>query len=346
MAERNYQEQASEYMRLALPLMKKYGIATTPTNYQVWFEYVAGHNRALSAAIDKHIDEGNDSFSEKHCRELYERFFDPHKSAIALDEMREDIRRILTDILIQMSNGVDKSNKADGKLTGLLDQLSHDVSQPVLMNIIESVAEETRGLVSANKKVATQLNNIVVEVKDLRKDLDDAKADAKKDTLTQLANRRGFDESLQALMAEAETTGSDFCLILADVDNFKAINDEHGHFVGDQVLRVIARNLKNLVKGHDDVARYGGEEFTIILRNTTIQNAVKVMDKIREEISSKRIQRKDTQQSLGQITVSFGVADFVQSESAESLFQRADRALYMSKRDGRNRVTEAQPPTL
>jgi diguanylate cyclase len=112
------------------------------------------------------------------------------------------------------------------------------------------------------------------------------------------------------------------------------------------VLKVIARTLTNLVKGHDIVARYGGEEFAIILRNTTIQNAVNITNKIREEIASKRIQRKDTQQSLGQITVSFGVADYVSTESIESILQRADRALYMSKRNGRNRVTEAQPPIL
>jgi diguanylate cyclase len=344
--ENNYQDQAAEYMRLALPLMKKHGLALTPTNYTIWFEYVSGNNFALREAIDKHLNESDEPLTDKHCRELYERFFDPNKNASALAEMRQDIRRILTDILGQMTNGLNSSTSAGDNLSRILDDLNEDMTQQQLHQVIQSVVIETRSIAAANQSMTSQLSSIVAEVKDLRKGLDDARADAKTDTLTQIANRRGFDEAMTKVINESEAIGSQFCLVMADVDSFKALNDEHGHFVGDQVLRVIARSLKNLVKGHDIVARYGGEEFAIIFRNTTIQNAVKITNKIREDIASKRIQRKDTQQSLGQITVSFGVADYVSSESVESILQRADRALYMSKRNGRNRVTEAQPPIL
>lgn len=342
----NYQDQAAEYMRLALPLMKKYDLALTPINYTVWFEYVSGSNYALSEAIDKQLNEKKEPFTDQHCRELYERFFDPQKNATTLAEMRQDIRRILTDILSQMMNGLHSSSTANDNLSKILDDLNDDMSMQQLHKVIEAVVIETRSIVATNQAMTTQLNNIVAEVKDLRQGLDDARADAKKDTLTQLANRRGFDEALLQAVHDEQATGAQFCLVMVDVDNFKLINDDHGHFVGDQVLRVIARSLKNLVKGHDVVARYGGEEFAVIFRNTSIQNAIKVSNKIREEIANKRIQRKDTQQSLGQITVSFGVADYVSTESVESLVQRADRALYMSKRNGRNRVTEAQPPIL
>lgn len=344
--EKNYQDQAAEYMRLALPLMKKHGIALTPTNYTVWFEYVSGNNFALREAVDKHLNQSDEPLTDKHCRELYERFFDPDKNATALAEMRQDIRRILTDILSQMSNGLNSSTSADNNLSKILDDLNEDMTQQQLHEVIQAVVVETRSIANANQAMSSQLTSIVAEVKDLRKGLDDARADVKTDTLTQIANRRGFDEAMTKVINESEATGGQFCLVMADVDNFKLLNDEHGHFVGDQVLRVIAKSLKNLVKGHDVVARYGGEEFAIIFRNTTIQNAVKITNKIREDISSKRIQRKDTQKSLGQITVSFGVADYVTTESVESLLQRADRALYMSKRNGRNRVTEAQPPIL
>ncbi|WP_289286527.1 GGDEF domain-containing protein, partial [Methylophaga sp. UBA3991] len=99
-------------------------------------------------------------------------------------------------------------------------------------------------------------------------------------------------------------------------------------------------------KGRDLVARYGGEEFAIVLLNTSLQNAKNVAENIRLEIASKRIQRKDTRESLGTITLSFGVARYVPSEGSESFMQRADRALYMSKRRGRNCVSEAPPPII
>ena len=130
------------------------------------------------------------------------------------------------------------------------------------------------------------------------------------------------------------------------MDFFKNINDKHGHLVGDQVLKVIANTLTKSVKGRDLVSRYGGEEFTITLLNTTLENAKKLAEAIRIEIASKRIQRKDTREPLGQITMSFGVARYVPSEGVDSFLQRADRALYMSKKNGRNMISEAPMPIL
>ncbi|RKZ87926.1 MAG: GGDEF domain-containing protein, partial [Gammaproteobacteria bacterium] len=191
-----------------------------------------------------------------------------------------------------------------------------------------------------------RLNSALAEMQDLRKDLDDTKREAKTDTLTKLANRKAFDDVIAKVTKDADRSGIEVCLIFGDLDLFKDINDKHGHMVGDQVLKVVSSTLKGAVKGRDLVARYGGEEFTIVLLNTSIANAVKLADAIRVEIASKRIQRKDTRESLGAITMSFGVARYVPSEGVESLLQRADRALYMSKRKGRNAVSEAPPPII
>ena len=157
---------------------------------------------------------------------------------------------------------------------------------------------------------------------------------------------KAFDDLVTKVTKDADNTGMEVCLIFCDLDMFKDINDKHGHLVGDQVLKVVANTLKESVKGRDLVARYGGEEFSIILVNTSLQNAKVVAENIRQEISSKRIQRKDTHESLGVITMSFGVARYVPSEGVESFMQRADRALYMSKRKGRNSVSEAPPPII
>ncbi|MBE0440052.1 MAG: GGDEF domain-containing protein, partial [Gammaproteobacteria bacterium] len=184
------------------------------------------------------------------------------------------------------------------------------------------------------------------DIQGLKKDLEQAKIEAKTDMLTKLANRKAFDELLLKVTQDSDNTGIEVCIIFCDLDFFKKINDTHGHLVGDQVLKVVASSLKSAVKGRDLVVRYGGEEFAILLLNTSLSNVKKLAENIRLDIASKRIQRKDTRESLGTITMSFGIARYFPNEGSESFMQRVDRALYMSKRKGRNAISEAPPPII
>jgi diguanylate cyclase len=340
-----YQEQAAEYMRLAIPLMRKHEIAMTPANYAVWYEYVSGTNIALKDALDEHIDE-HGRLTDKESRELYERFFDREKNQTALLEMRQDLKRVLAEVFSFVSTGVVATEAISSNLVDIINKLHPDMSRDDVHGVIEEVISETRMAVSASDILIERLNTTMAEMQDLKKDLDDAKREAKIDTLTKLANRKAFDAILDTATAESDVSGVEVCLIFADLDLFKKVNDTHGHLVGDQVLKVVSKSLKEAVKGRDLVARYGGEEFGIILLNTSLDNAKKVAENIRAEISSKRIQRRDSREPIGKITMSFGVARYFPSEGSESFLQRADRALYMSKRKGRNTVTEAPPPII
>lgn len=340
-----YQDQAAEYMRLALPLMKKHGIAMTPANYAVWYEYVAGTNVALQDAVDTHLDD-NTQLNDQQSRELYERFFDRERDQSALLEMRQDLKRVLSEVLTFVSTSAVTSQAVSNNLSDIIDKISPEMPPEKIHEVIEEVITETRLAASSSDLLVERLNTTVAEMKDLKKDLDDAKREAKIDTLTKLANRKAFDTILEKASMDSDSSGIEVCMIFADLDLFKRINDAHGHLVGDQVLKVVAKSLKESVKGRDLVARYGGEEFAIILLNTSLDNAKRVAESIRAEIASKRIQRKDSRESIGKITMSFGVARYFPSEGAESFLQRADRALYMSKRKGRNVVTEAPPPII
>jgi len=341
-----YQDQAAEYMRLAIPLMKKHGIAMTPANYAVWYEYVSGSNVALQDAVDNHIDEEGGQLTDQQSRALYEQFFDREQDKAALIEMRQDLKRVLDEVLKFIASGAEESETTSDNLSGILNKLNPDMTRDEVHNVIEEVLTETRLAVSTSSVLADKLNTTLVEMHDLKKDLDDAKREAQTDTLTKLANRKAFDSKLEIATRESDDSGVEICMIFGDLDLFKKINDTHGHLVGDQVLKVVANSLKGAVKGRDLVARYGGEEFAIILLNTSLENAKKVAENIRSEIASKRIQRRDSRESLGTITMSFGVARYFPSEGAESFLQRADRALYMSKRKGRNAVSEAPPPII
>jgi diguanylate cyclase len=125
---------------------------------------------------------------------------------------------------------------------------------------------------------------------------------------------------------------------MIDIDHFKKFNDTYGHLIGDEVLRVVARLLRENVKGRDTPARYGGEEFAVILPQTSLNHAAKLAEQIRNTLASRKVHDKRTDASYGTLTVSIGAAKFQPGEPLDPLVQRADQALYRAKNQGRNRV--------
>jgi len=125
---------------------------------------------------------------------------------------------------------------------------------------------------------------------------------------------------------------------MIDIDHFKRFNDIYGHQVGDEVLRAMGQTLKDVVKGQEMAARYGGEEFAVLLPEADLEQAKRVGENIRALIARKVVRRRSSGDLLGRITVSVGVAQFGHGDCAESLVERADRSLYVAKRQGRNIV--------
>ncbi len=138
---------------------------------------------------------------------------------------------------------------------------------------------------------------------------------------------------MQALERDAPLS-----LLLADIDQFAAFNDSYGRAVGDEALKILARRLREAVKGRDTVARHGGEEFAVILPRTAFLGALTVADHLRLMLADKTLQHRYTRERYGTLTLSVGVAEFRPGESRTALLQRADDALRRAKAGGRNRV--------
>lgn len=153
------------------------------------------------------------------------------------------------------------------------------------------------------------------------------------DVLTDLPNRRAFDEELSRRFAYWSRQQVPFSLLILDVDHFKRFNDTHGHAAGDAVLRHLARTLKGAFREMDFVARIGGEEFAVILPSTTGNNAIAAACKVFEAVGGTELCYQGI--SL-KVSVSAGLAEASQGESEQELFQLADAALYASKNAGRN----------
>jgi len=197
---------------------------------------------------------------------------------------------------------------------------------------------ETRRMQDANQQLEGKLESSRDDIATLQRDLDEVRRESMLDPLTKIFNRKSFDEGLTSAVAEARESREPLCLLMLDIDHFKSFNDSWGHQTGDQVLRLVAMTLRSNIKGKDIAARYGGEEFAAVLPQTDLAGAIIVADNIRKAIQAKELLKRSTNEKLGRITASFGVALFRQGDTAASLIERADRCLYAAKHAGRNRV--------
>lgn len=157
------------------------------------------------------------------------------------------------------------------------------------------------------------------------------------DELTGVGNRRNIGITLQARIDELKRYGWVSAIALYDVDNFKAVNDEHGHVVGDSVLKVISRTIKNSLRSFDFVGRYGGDEFILCLPNIQSKNyLLQLIERIRMLVDGSSI---DTDLGKINVTVSIGATLLLQDDTADTALKRADKLLYQSKQAGKNRAS-------
>ncbi len=161
---------------------------------------------------------------------------------------------------------------------------------------------------------------------------------SKTDILTEISNRRHLMERFNNELERAKRAGNSLCCIMMDVDHFKAINDTFGHLKGDDVLRELAKILKDSIRTYDVVGRYGGEEFMIILPDTNLENAAKLAERIRQKVESD-LGNKSNLSASNSVTISLGLTGMRDDDTSfETIIKRADEALYRAKESGRNRV--------
>src|SRR5262245_37174070 len=220
-------------------------------------------------------------------------------------------------------------------LAGATEQLGQSKDREGVRAIIESLVQTTRTMEISNRQLEERLSASKQEINELQENLEAVRNESLTDPLTQLANRKFFDITLEKAIAEAFERNS---LMITDIDHFKAFNDNFGHLTGDQVLRLVAMSVRHNVKGKDTAARYGGEEFAVILPNTVLRAAVTVAEHIRRAVMAKELMKRSTGEHLGRITISIGVATVRAGDTGQSLIERADTCMYAAKRHGRNRV--------
>lgn len=225
---------------------------------------------------------------------------------------------------------MEKKNKTDARIDALLARL--DELAPELRGEVEWLAGRYHRLDRNLVKISRMSDRMQAQILELN---DKLRAASVTDPLTGLANRRGAHDALQAEARTYAVTDDPFCLILLDIDHFKAVNDTHGHDVGDEVLVDFAARLSGAVRETDLVARWGGEEFLVLLPETGVDNAAGLLEGFLETL---RVRPMKTAAGPLRITASAGLCLHAEPDGtfANTVF-RADQALYAAKDAGRDR---------
>jgi len=336
-------DRSLHYGLKAIEISKERQIPVTPRNYELLFNYVTGENQALVQSVD-HLLDRDGRLSDTEARRIHDEFLSPSGQADAVEEIGSQLSSEIKQAMAVIAAAAGTTGAYGESLEGVANRIADTQTGADLKMVIKTLAQASREMQRNSVELEDKLADSEQQINALNERLEELRTESRTDSLTGIANRMCFDETLEAEIANVDETQEELCLCLGDVDRFKQFNDTYGHQTGDRVLRLVASAIAGHVKGRDLAARFGGEEFAIILPQTNLRAAVTVADQIRERVHAKELIKKSTGESLGSITMSFGVARYRHGEPIEDLVARADACLYAAKNAGRNRVKcEADP---
>lgn len=327
--------------RQAVDAMQAAAVWPTPLNFELWLHYLSAPDSPLSQEMARLLASGA-PFTDSTADMLAAEFLPRSR----LSEEIRDAGAVLNRELAAVAAAIDKARESQANygdtLAQAADRMASAPDPDSLGVIVSSLSDATRRIRRHTSALERRLESSNREVVKLRDHLEQVRRDAMTDALTNLANRKAFDEQLQRMCDEAEAGGTPIGLALIDIDHFKRFNDTWGHQTGDQVLRYVASVLGRIARAPRMAARYGGEEFAVIFPRETAGAVEAALSAVREEIASRALRRRSTNDDLGAVTISVGFALRRAGETAIQFLERADEALYASKRAGRNRVTNAE----
>jgi diguanylate cyclase len=259
-----------------------------------------------------------------------------------LNDAKTTLKSLLSTFVERLGDVAANTGDYHARIERYAERIESTDSLDSLRTLLDEIMGDTRGMQvdmrrSRDELVAARQQAEAAEkrVHALEAELVRVSEQVREDQLTGTLNRRGMDDALTRELARARRTGKPLSVVVLDVDNFKKINDTHGHAAGDAALVHLAKVIKHTVRPTDSIARYGGEEFVIILSETALAEGALVAQRLQRELTRKFFLH-DQERLL--ITFSAGVTEYAMGEEAEALVQRADKAMYQAKLQGKNRV--------
>ena len=262
-----------------------------------------------------------------------------------LGDAKNTLKEMAACLIGNIEDLSDETGEYHNKIESYSEQISQTEDLDALNQLLVEVMKDTRqmqertqdyrdGFIAARTEVEAAQEKIV----QLESEIQQMNEKIHEDHLTGVLNRRGLDLVFNREIARANRQQQPVCYALLDIDNFKVLNDTHGHKVGDEALVYLVNAVKNVTRSDDVVARYGGEEFVVLLPNTRLKEAVEVLSRVRRDLTKKFFLHENKKLL---ITFSAGVAEYKSGESQDNIFKRADEALYRAKKNGKNLILEA-----
>jgi len=328
-------EYATAVAEKAMLSMAQQRVPPTPNNFHTWFKYSLGTSPDLKRAID--ILVGNKrKFDTTTNHDLFATYVAPHTSGETdLNNVSQQLHTVMASAKQFLTVAIADNRSQIQAMNEVADQSEVGVDPKLL---VENLLNELAKTVTRATKLEARFVESTRELDVIRDSLNKSEERARTDALTGLPNRHALDEFFRIAQIAAMEKGEPLSALLIDIDHFKSFNDNFGHGVGDQVLRLMANVLRERVREYDLPARYGGEELIAVLPGANLATCEAVAERIRRLVSECSITRRSTGEILPSITVSIGVGQFQLGESMADLIDRCDRALYLAKRTGRNRV--------
>jgi diguanylate cyclase len=328
-------EYATAVAEKAMAAMAQQRVPPTPNNFHTWFKYSVGTSPDLNRAIN--ILTGNKrKFDTNTNRDLFTTYVGSHTvEDTDFNNVSQQLHTVMTSAKQYLAVAIADNRSQMRAISDVADQSGTGVDAK---SLVENLLSELAKAVTRATKLETRFAETTRELDTIRDSLTKSEERAKTDALTGLPNRHALDEFFRVAQIGAMEKGEPLSVLLIDIDHFKSFNDNFGHGVGDQVLRLMANVLRERVREYDLPARYGGEELIAVLPGADLATCTAVAERIRRVVSECSITRRSTGEVLPSITVSIGVGQFQPGEAMADLIDRCDRALYLAKRNGRNQV--------
>ncbi|MCW8327545.1 GGDEF domain-containing protein [Photobacterium sp. SDRW27] len=329
--------ESTETLKKTVPLMIKHKVPTTPTNYALWYTYATQQDPQLNLAIDQGIEALGGLCTPTLCESLYQEHLASETDKDMI-QLKQSLTAMMQELSHTMSDTLSNAETFQGALSKTFNKLEtgerEGISLEETMTLVRDLIRESRQIQQATGTFKGQLNNAQQEITALREALNESQKEANEDALTQLLNRRAFERDIESY----EKNKVPFSLIMLDIDKFKDFNDNYGHLLGDQVLKVVARRLIACCQDYAQPYRFGGEEFVVMLPQKSMPSARQLAETVRRAVEKISVLDKKSGQRINSITASFGVASRQENESCSQVLERADSFLNKAKHLGRNRV--------
>lgn len=313
-----------------------YELDVTPNNLFTAHGAFSGSNPGLARKIAQRVTAG---------LAITQEWLDEVTAADEATDKHDGIQHLMARLELTLESFSKNATATRSATSNYSDELEQHVAELDQVQgtgqILSSLADLAKAMLERTRKLETDMRHSEDEAKALRRSLEKAKRDAEVDHLTGLPNRRAFESVLEREYRDARASFDPLTLAFCDIDHFKLVNDTHGHDTGDRVIRLIAEMLATISDDNCHVARHGGEEFVMLFRGVSLTEAHKRLDGLREQMAERRLVNRKTDEPLGQITFSAGVADVFDFPDPRAALKAADEALYAAKQAGRNQVAIA-----